>query len=220
MKKALYKQIDDYMNSCVKETAHDSEHIYRVLNYCIMIAANEQNVDYDTLITATLLHDIGRDAQTKKHNEIGADMARAYLKAIEFPKDKIDGVYHAIINHSNSNYGKQKTLEAKILYDADKLDAIGVIGISRALMGVGNYNNPFYCLKNDKINLDEKCETDTFVRYYLTHVCKSYDKFFTKTATEYALKRKLEAERFFEEIVSVVNDNYKSKNELFKHLEN
>ncbi|MDE6385354.1 MAG: HD domain-containing protein [Eubacterium sp.] len=155
------------MKNCVKETAHDRDHIYRVLNNCLIIAQKESNVDYEILMTAALLHDIGRDGKVKKHNEIGAELAYDFLNSINFPKDKIESVCHAIFCHSNSCYGMQKTLEAKILYDADKLDAVGVMGICRALIGTGNYNNPMYVLKDGRVDLNEKSDTDCFVRYYI-----------------------------------------------------
>lgn len=64
-------------------------------------------------------------------------MARDFLSKTDFPTEKIDGVYHAILYHSNNCYGKQRTVEAKILYDADKLDAVGVMGIARSFVGSG-----------------------------------------------------------------------------------
>ena len=207
MKTELYNQIEHYMIQCVKETAHDRDHIYRVLNNCLIISENESNVDYEILLTAALLHDIGRDGKLKKHNEIGADMAYDFLNNIDFPKDKIESVCHASLCHSNSCYGMQNTLEAKILYDADKLDAVGVMGISRALIGTGNYNNPMYILKNGKVDLSENSETDCFVRYYVRNLSKNYDRFFTETARKMALKHKKVDEAFFSAFLESVNLN-------------
>lgn len=209
MKKELYNQIEEYMLDCVKESAHDCSHIYRVLNYAMHIAESETKIDYDILIAASLLHDIGRDGKKKKHNEIGAEMAEKYLGTIDFPKNKIDAVCHAIRYHNNGSYGKQKTLEAEILYDADKLDAIGVMGIARSFIGVGNYNHPMYCIKNNKIDMDENCETDTFVRYYLTHIDKNYDRFYTDTAKSLAAEMRKIDKQFTSVFFNTVNDNQK-----------
>lgn len=205
MKTELYNEIEAYMKKCVKETAHDDAHIYRVLNNSLRIAENEKGVDFDVLITAALLHDIGRDGKLKKHNEIGAEMAYDFLKTIDFPKDKIESVCHAIYCHSNSCYGMQKTAEAKILYDADKLDAVGVMGISRALIGTGNYNNPMYVLKNGRVDLNEDSKTDCFVRYYVRHLAKNYDRFYTETARKIAAKHKKVDEAFFAAFLESVN---------------
>lgn len=93
------------------------------------------------------------------------------------------------------------------------------MGIARALIGVGNYNNPAYCLKNNKVDLSEACETDNFVRYYLTHICKNYDRFFTESAKAYAVQMKEEAESFFNNFVQNINNNCMFKSDLKKHLE-
>ncbi len=207
MKKELYNKIENYMKLCVVETAHDREHIYRVLGNCIKIAENETDVDYDILLAAALLHDIGRNGKKKKHNEIGAEMAEEFLKSVDFPVDKIKPVCDAIRTHNNESYGKQTTLEAKILYDADKLDAIGIMGISRSLIGIGNYNHPMYIIKNGKIDTNEDCETDTFVRYYVRFLSKNYERFFTETAKRIADEQRSIDKQFFETLLTLVNDN-------------
>lgn len=209
MTKELYTKIENYMKSCVKETAHDREHIYRVLGNCIKLAQNESDVDYDILLAAALLHDIGRDGKKKKHNEVGAEMAEEFLKSIDFPHSKIGAVCKAISTHNNESYGNQTTLEAKILYDADKLDAVGIMGISRSLIGIGNYNHPMYIIKDGKIDTDENCCTDTFVRYYMKRLTKNYDRFFTETAKQIAKEQKSIDEMFFGSLINLVNENCK-----------
>ena len=71
------------MLECMRDAAHDKEHIYRVLYNALNIAQAESNVDYDVLIAACLLHDIGRDEQFKNpkldHAEVGGDKAYAFL---------------------------------------------------------------------------------------------------------------------------------------------
>ncbi len=167
-----------------------------------------------------MLHDIGRDGKKKKHNERGAEMAREYLCSVEFPADKIGAVCHAILTHNNEIYGKQKTLEAKILYDADKMDNVGTIGVARSLIEIGNYNNPMYLIDSSGVCMDENCETDTFVRYYLKTISKNYDRFFTETAKEIAMKQKEVDEQFFSSLVNLVNDNCRELNKIDDLLEN
>lgn len=219
MKKELYVEIEEYMKSCVKETAHDREHIYRVLGNCVKIAENEENVDYDTLLAAALLHDIGRNGKTKRHNEIGAEMAKRFLKSIDFPQGKVKSVCDAIRTHNNESYGEQSSKEAQILYDADKLDAIGIMGISRSLIGVGNYNHPMYIVKNGKIDTDEASETDTFVRYYVRNLSKNYDRFFTETAKKIAEEQKDIDEKYFKTLLSLVDENCAELDKIDKLLE-
>ena len=219
MNRELYKEIENYMKSCVKETAHDREHIYRVLGNCIKIAENETDVDYDILLAAALLHDIGRDGKKKKHNEVGAEMAEEFLKTTAFPQNKLGFVCDAIRTHNNESYGKQETLEAKILYDADKLDAVGIMGISRSLMGIGNYNHPMYVIKNGRIDTDEESETDTFVRYYIRCLAKNYDRFFTETAKKIANEQKSIDESFYNALLNLVDENCAELNKVENLLE-
>ena len=214
MNRELYKEIENYMKSCVKETAHDREHIYRVLGNCIKIAENETDVDYDILLAAALLHDIGRDGKKKKHNEVGAEMAEEFLKTTAFPQNKISFVCDAIRTHNNESYGKQASTEAKILYDADKLDAIGIMGISRSLIGVGNYNHPMYVIKNGRIDTDEESETDTFIRYYVRCLAKNYDRFFTETAKKIANEQKSIDESFYKALLNLVDENCAELNKV------
>ena len=63
MDKKTFYMIESYMISCMKDSAHDKEHIYRVLYQALRIAQKEENVNYDVLICACLLHDIGRKEQ-------------------------------------------------------------------------------------------------------------------------------------------------------------
>lgn len=207
MKRSLYDKIEAYMISCIREAVHDMDHVYRVLNFALYIAEQEPGVDYDVLIAAALLHDIGRDGENGGHNVVGAEMARDFLKGMDFPKEKIENVYHAIITHSNGLDCERKTLEAKILYDADKLEAIGVMGIARAFLYAGNVNHHMYTLKNGEVDTDETAGDDTVVRYYLRHLQKNYDRFYTKAARELALRHKKEDEEYFNAFISFINEN-------------
>ena len=63
MNQQNYTLIENYMLSCMEDSAHGKDHIYRVLYQALEIAKTEENVDYDVLITACLLHDVGRKEQ-------------------------------------------------------------------------------------------------------------------------------------------------------------
>jgi uncharacterized protein len=89
---------------------------------------------------AALLHDIGRFSEdfkhrNKNHAEISANLASKYLQTIDFRFNKTDfeNIIHCIHSHSFSNQKLPKTLEAKILSDVDKLDALGAIGLYRTI---------------------------------------------------------------------------------------
>lgn len=88
MNRADYRLMEDYMLSCMGDSAHDKEHIYRVLYNALEIANTEINVDYDILIAACLLHDIGRKEQFENpalcHARVGSEKAYRFLKGHGF----------------------------------------------------------------------------------------------------------------------------------------
>ena len=83
MTKEEYRRIEGYMLSCMAESAHDREHVYRVLYLALDIARTEPEADRDVLIAAALLHDVGRPEQTADqtldHALVGAEKAEAFL---------------------------------------------------------------------------------------------------------------------------------------------
>ena len=125
MNHSTYSLIERYMLSCMKDSAHDKEHIYRVLYNAMIIAESEQNVDYDVLITSCLLHDIGRKEQYENpnlcHAEVGSKKAYAFLIENDFDTDFVEKVRHCIKTHRYRKSSPPGTIEAKILFDADKL---------------------------------------------------------------------------------------------------
>ena len=106
---------------------HGYEHTERVIEIC-MVLGEALNADMDVLIPAAILHDIGRGKDNHAHHS--AIMAKEILLNLGY--SKVDEIVHVIDVHSFSAGGEAKTLEARILSDADKLDAMGAFGIYRA----------------------------------------------------------------------------------------
>jgi len=137
-------------------SAHDIGHVIRVYNICLRLAENE-HIDLEVLKAAALLHDIGggkeMNDQTGKtdHALLGAEMAIPILQEFNFPKEKIEHIKECIISHRYKTGHKPKTKEAQILFDADKLDATGAIGVARAFAWVGTNRAKIY----KKANIDE-----------------------------------------------------------------
>ena len=94
---------ENYMLSCMEDSAHDREHIYRVLYTALEIARTEQDVNYDVLVCACLLHDIGRKEQFENpsvcHAMAGADKAYAFLVENHFTKEFAERVSRCIRVH-------------------------------------------------------------------------------------------------------------------------
>ena len=123
--------------------AHDRFHATRVRELSLRLANEcERAVDRDVLSAAAWFHDIGRPrertGEIDDHNEWGAEEAAALLEAEGVPTDRVDAVEHCIRTHSiRTGSPEPERLEAKVLFDADKLDATGARGIVRLACIVG-----------------------------------------------------------------------------------
>jgi uncharacterized protein len=124
-----------------QEAGHDWSHTERVWKLTRYIAAKENLKDMLVAEAAALLHDI-RDAKFNQGNEdIGPEVAFKMLKRITFPEKKAAAVVEVVEKISfRKGYEGEKSIELKIVQDADRLEAIGAIGIARAFH-YGGYNN-------------------------------------------------------------------------------
>jgi uncharacterized protein len=113
--------------------AHGRDHILRVLRRCISLG-QKLKADLEVLVAATYLHDLGWHylEEAKPHGVLSAEKAEPVLERIGFPTEKRNAVLHAIRMHDTGTSPEYRTtLESKILYDADKLDMFGVVGVLR-----------------------------------------------------------------------------------------
>ena len=118
---------------------HGFKHTERVYKLCLNLG-KKLNADLNILKIAALLHDIGRiqekkDILKRNHADISAEIAKDLLSSNphNLSQSEIDKIIHCIQAHSYSNKMIPETLEAKILSDADKLDALGAIGLYRTI---------------------------------------------------------------------------------------
>ena len=145
------------------DPAHDFDHIMRVYKNAQQIIKKEK-VNETLVLSAVLLHDVvsfpKSDKRSKNSSIESAKKAKTILKKYDFTSDEITIVCDAISEHSFSQKKIPKTIEGKILQDADRLDALGAIGIARVFATGGSLRRPFYnlddpfCKKripNDKI---------------------------------------------------------------------
>ncbi|MEM0372222.1 MAG: HD domain-containing protein [archaeon] len=136
----LFKQLSEKVEKKLAREnrcpSHDYEHIKRVIKNAKYICDRERG-DWKTLKYAALLHDVEysakNDAVLHKHHVLSARAAGKLLKG-KLPPKKIKQIKHAIIAHSRKYKSGPKTLEAKILYDADKLEAYGYLGAARYMI--------------------------------------------------------------------------------------
>ena len=145
------KVLDSIKNEVIEimdnDAAHDFEHIMRVYSNAQKIAKKEK-LNPKLVLSAALLHDIVSYPKSSKRSKFSsidsAKKSKIILKKYGFSEKEIIIVSDAIEDHSFSQNKTPETLEGKILQDADRLDALGAIGIARVFGTSGSLNRPFY----------------------------------------------------------------------------
>lgn len=186
--------------------SHNFDHTERVAKLCMRIGKKEK-ADLEILKIAAILHDIGRKFEDESkgkicHAEKGAELARKILKKYNFPPDKIEEVAHCIEAHRFRNSTTPQTMEAKVLFDADKLDSIGAIGIGRAFFFANEVGANLHSNKNGTEILKTKPYTkdDTAYREFIVKLRHIKDKMLTREGKHLAKKRHKFMVDFFERL--------------------
>ncbi len=133
------------------DAAHDFDHVLRVTHMGIRLAQAE-GADIAVVRAAALLHDVpGAGRGRIDHHLAAASFAAEHLRAEGWDAARIASVVHCIEAHRYRDQSIQpQTLEAKCLYDADKLDSIGAIGVARAFSHSGSHNTRIWNQPVDK----------------------------------------------------------------------
>ncbi len=129
-----------------KDASHDYDHIVRVMALADTISKQEGG-DLAVIWAAVAFHDIGQERERLHggdHAYIGAKMAGDLLTHTQFPQHAIPAVQEAIRDHRLTGKNIPHTIEGRILYDADKIDCLGAIGIGRLYSVTGRYNQKIY----------------------------------------------------------------------------
>jgi uncharacterized protein len=190
------------------DAAHDFEHVLRVLHLAERIGKAE-GADMEILRAAVLLHDVARveeDSGGPCHARQGARRAREILA--QHSMEKVEAVAAAIATHRFRSAEAPATLEAKVLYDADKLDAIGAIGIARAYAIAGRHGQrlwaevePGLAERSTKQARGDIANTwHTPVHEYVFKLSRLKDVLFTPTARKIATDRHAYMVQFFERL--------------------
>lgn len=173
--------------------SHDWEHTERVLRLCMRIGKKEK-VDLEILKLAVILHDISRKHQDEVNGKIchakkGAILARKLLEKYNFNKEKTDRIIHCIETHRFRGKETPKSKEAKVLFDADKLDSIGAVGIGRAFLFAGEVGAR---LHNEDVNIGKTkpySKEDTAYREFMVKLRKVKNRMLTKEGKKIAKNR-------------------------------
>ena len=128
--------------------SHDLSHIVRVWRNAVRIARTEPAADLELLLAAVILHDcvaVEKSSPLRTQaSRLSAARAREIVAGLGWPPARVDGLAHAIETHSFSAGLTPDTPEAKILQDADRLDAIGAVGIARCFHVGGRMGGRLY----------------------------------------------------------------------------
>ena len=194
--------------------AHDFQHIIRVYKNAEMISKQEESVDLDIVLAAALLHDLvvypKGSSKTINSADDSAEIAKKILLEYkDYPREKIEKVADAIRTHSYSKRLVPETLEGKILQDADRLDAIGAIGIARTFSVGGSENRSLYN-PTDPFCESERQLDDT--QWTLDHIKKKLmilkNSMHTKTAKKIAEERTEFMELFLNQLRKEIPPKY------------
>jgi uncharacterized protein len=172
--------------------SHDIAHILRVFRNAMRIHAAEGG-DGAVLAAAVLLHDcVSVEKNSPLRNQasrLAAEKAAGILAGLGWDKQKIAAVGHAILTHSFSANVTPETLEAKILQDADRLDAIGMIGAARCFYIAGRMGSGLYD-PADPLAKDRPLDDKAFaIDHFAVKLFKLADGFGTTTGRALALQR-------------------------------
>lgn len=183
---------------------HGPDHTERVYNLALHIG-RLMNARLDILGAAALLHDIGRSHEMLSQGKIchankGAEMSRTILTGLGFSPEMQEAILHCIEAHRYRNNKVPETLEAKILFDADKLDSIGAIGIGRAFLFAGQVGARLHNRGVDVANTSSYSTEDTAYREFLVKLCKIKDKMLTPEGKRLAAERHEFMELFFKRL--------------------
>ncbi|WP_051303643.1 HD domain-containing protein [Psychromonas aquimarina] len=129
------------------DLAHDFEHVLRVVKTAKELCRRE-NAQPEVVIPAAWLHDcfsFAKDHPDRRNgSKYAADKAVEFLRSIAYPEQYFEAVHHAVAAHSFSANIKPLTIEAQIVQDADRLDALGAVGISRCIQVSAALHRPLY----------------------------------------------------------------------------
>lgn len=191
-------------------STHDISHIERVEALCVRIHG-EEGGDLRILRLAALLHDVGivkEHQEGGNHAEYGAQIAREFLTSEGADNDLIDHVASCILTHRFSRGMKAETIEACILQDADRLDALGAVGIFRSLVSMGalrSLKHTIGTVKETSMNAYTEDPFDGFYDYIERKPFRIIDRLNTETAKRIAEERLRIMHLYLEELKRETN---------------
>jgi len=185
--------------------SHDWEHTLRVYDLCRRIGTVEQ-ADMEVLLAAAYLHDIGRCFQDRSngaicHAEKGFQLAEPIVRDLPLRDDQKTNILHCVRSHRFRGNHAPATLEARVLFDADKLDAIGAVGVARAFLFAGEVGARLHNPGVRPEDTQPYSENDTGYREFRLKLRRIKDRILTGEGKRMAEDRHRFMEQFFQRFV-------------------
>lgn len=200
---ALIQEIASAANSYFDDArgSHGWDHVERVVRLCERIGPLE-GCDMTVLRLAALLHDIGRHESDKAsgsvcHARLGAELARKELEKAAAEPELAEAVVHCVATHRFRGGAEPASIEAKVLFDADKLDSVGAVGIGRAFLFAGEVGARLHDPHADHDNTESYGPEDTAHREYTVKLRHIKERMLTRTGKAMAEARSRYMEEFF-----------------------
>jgi uncharacterized protein len=181
--------------------SHAWDHTLRVYRLCERIGPPE-GADMDVLRVAAYLHDIGRSSQDATRGAVchaaeGARLARPIVAALPLEEDRRDNILHCIRAHRFRGRQRPRTIEARVLFDADKLDAIGAVGVARAYLFAGEVGARLHNEDTAIADTRPYGPDDTGYREYRLKLCRIKERIMTAEGRRLAEERHAFMTAFF-----------------------
>jgi uncharacterized protein len=191
------------------DPVHGFDHVLRVYQMAEVIGA-QLDADLEILRAAALLHDAsgaapGEVGTRSSHEQDSAEFARRVLQAEGWEEGKIAAVLHCIRTHRYRNQEEPESLEAKILFDADKLDVLGAFGVARTIGYALQAQQPIFAQPSARfMNQGQKEPDEPHSAYheYLFKLRHVKNRLFTQPAKILAENRSRVMIQFFEQLAA------------------
>lgn len=183
---------------------HGPDHSERVLHSALYLG-KKLGANLRILAPAAILHDIGRSEESAKRGAIcharrGAELAMPILEQLGYEQDEIKAICHAIVAHRYRGAIAPQSLEARILFDADKLDAIGAVGIGRAFLFAGQIGARLHNPEQDHTRTNAYSFEDSAYREFQVKLSKVKEQMQTELGRKLAQERHAFMQVFFAQL--------------------
>lgn len=199
----LYEHVREHFAAA--DGCHDFDHTLRVMRNAEKLLAAQPEANREAVRFSALLHDIGRVHETftgkaPNHAERGAAEADRLLSEMEFPEQLKNLIVDAVRRHRYRGKMPPVTIEAKILFDADKLDSLGAVGLGRSFLFAGKLGARVHNTADEALAGEPYSKEDTCYREYLVKLRHIPERLFTAEGRKLAAERLTFMQNFFSEL--------------------